>query len=202
MSDMAANPETRILVIEDNPETRNLYKDVLTREGYRVFAAEDGEQGWSYVQSVDPHLVLLDMNLPKMTGLEVLRRVRENKESKGVPVIIFTASAEAGTVQNALRLGASDFTMKATVSPKLMVAKIHAILDQRSTPTTTQRYQLALHAGKVDMTKLQEDLGLKPDSQCLDCQGILLFDLKADPTRTDGHWFVGRIMCSSCNRVY
>src|SRR5690242_8956007 len=71
MTNKPSNADVRILVIEDNEQTRKLYKVLLENEGYKVCAVEDGQRGWSFAQSIAPHLILLDLNLPNMGGLEV-----------------------------------------------------------------------------------------------------------------------------------
>ena len=78
----------RIIVIEDNVMAANLYQTVLTREGYQVEVASDGEAGLAAIARSSPDLVLLDLMLPKVDGFEVLRRIRATPDLVGLPVII------------------------------------------------------------------------------------------------------------------
>jgi DNA-binding response OmpR family regulator len=201
MNETAARPETRILVIEDNPDTRNLYKHVLEREGYEVILAEDGEKGWSCVQAAAPHLLMLDLNLPKMDGLEVLRNVRGRAASKDVPVIVFSSSDEPETVREARRRGADNILMKSSVSPRQMLAKIKSLLERNVPQASARERRFAVLAGKADLTPLQEELGAGEDWRCRQCRGGLALDLQPDPTRTGGHWFLARVLCSDCGEV-
>lgn len=78
-----------ILLVEDQPGFRRIYHDVLANEGYEVLEAQDGEEGWNMAKERKPHLILLDLGLPKIDGYEVLKRIRADAGTRNIPVIIF-----------------------------------------------------------------------------------------------------------------
>ncbi len=100
----------RVLVVDDELDARELLQAFLVAKGYEVLIASDGEEALEKVKEERPHLLLLDVRLPKMNGLEVLRRVREIDQEVGV--IMITAVKEEDTGRQALQLGAFDYITK------------------------------------------------------------------------------------------
>ena len=100
----------RVLVVDDEPDAVELLQEFLTAKGYEVCTAEDGEEALRLVKEERPHLILLDIRMPKMNGLEVLKRVREIDREVGV--IMVTAVNEEETGRQALELGAFDYITK------------------------------------------------------------------------------------------
>ena len=100
----------RVLVVDDEPGARELLTEFVTAKGYEVITASNGEEALRRVKEDRPHLILLDVNMPRMSGLEVLRRVREIDQEVGV--IMVTALHEEETGRQALTLGAFDYITK------------------------------------------------------------------------------------------
>ena len=100
----------RILVVDDEPDAVELLQEFLTAKGYEVITAADGEEALRKVKEDRPHLILLDVRMPKMNGLEVLRRVRQIDHEIGI--IMVTAVSEEETGRQALELGAFDYITK------------------------------------------------------------------------------------------
>ncbi len=100
----------RVLVVDDEAYAVELLQEFLTAKGYEVLAASDGEEALQKVKEERPHLILLDVRMPKMNGLEVLKRVREMDHEVGV--IMVTAVHEEETGRQALQLGAFDYITK------------------------------------------------------------------------------------------
>jgi DNA-binding response OmpR family regulator len=114
----------RVLVVDDEPMVREVLERYLEREGYEVTTAEDGEAALSRFTDEHPHLVLLDLMLPRIDGLEVFRRMRASTQT---PVIMLTArGAETDRVVG-LELGADDYVTK-PFSPREVVARVRAVL--------------------------------------------------------------------------
>jgi two-component system, OmpR family, alkaline phosphatase synthesis response regulator PhoP len=116
-----------ILVIEDDPDIRELLSFSLAKEGWTVLMAPDGEQGLEALRSADPDCVVLDIMLPGIDGLEVLRSIKAGSSRRRLPVIMTTAKGEDSDVVAGLELGAEDYVVK-PYSPKVLVARIRAAL--------------------------------------------------------------------------
>src|SRR5512141_2435259 len=113
-----------ILVIDDEPRIVKLAQDYLERAGFRVFPAGDGPAGLSLARHERPDLVVLDLNLPGMDGLDVCRALRRESE---VPVIMLTARVEETDRLIGLELGADDYISQ-PFSPREVVARVRAVL--------------------------------------------------------------------------
>jgi DNA-binding response OmpR family regulator len=100
----------RVLVVDDEPDAVELLQEFLTAKGYAVLTASNGEDALRKLKEERPHLILLDIRMPKMNGIEVLRRVREIDHEVGV--IMVTAVHEEETGRQALKLGAFDYITK------------------------------------------------------------------------------------------
>lgn len=100
----------RILVVDDEPDFVELLQEFLTGKGYEVITASDGEEALRKVKEERPHLILLDVRMPRMNGLEVLRQVRLIDQEVGV--IMVTAANEEETGRQAMELGAFDYIVK------------------------------------------------------------------------------------------
>ena len=110
----------KILLVEDNELNRDMLSRRLTRRGYTVVVAEDGEQGLDLVRSERPDLVLMDMSLPGIDGWEATRRLRADPDIAGVRVIALTAHAMAGDRERALEAGCDDYDTKPVELPRLL----------------------------------------------------------------------------------
>ncbi len=100
----------RVLIVDDEPDAVELLKEFLAAKGYDTLTASNGEDALRLVKTERPHLILLDVRMPKMNGLEVLRQVRQIDQEVGV--IIVTAVDEEETGRQALKLGAFDYIVK------------------------------------------------------------------------------------------
>ena len=117
-----------ILVVDDEPQITRLAQDYLVRDGFRVFVAADGGAALTLARHEQPDLVVLDLNLPGMDGLEVCRTLRRSSD---VPIVMLTARAEETDRLIGLELGADDYITK-PFSPRELVARVRAVLDTRA----------------------------------------------------------------------
>ena len=101
-----------VLYIEDNFHNRRIVRKILQSRGYNVIEAEDGQRGLDMVQELKPPLILLDIGLPGMDGLEVVRQIRRDERLREIPVIAITASAMRGDRERFLDAGCSDYISK------------------------------------------------------------------------------------------
>ena len=123
----------KILVVDDDANICELLRLYLTKEGYQVTVANDGEEGLEKFNAVKPDMVLLDVMMPRMDGLEVCRRIRK---AGNTPVMMLTAKGETFDKVLGLELGADDYMVK-PFDAKEVVARIKAVL-RRCTTTTAQ----------------------------------------------------------------
>lgn len=134
-----------ILVVDDEPSIVQLSRLYLEREGFRVEEAVDGKSALQKVQDIRPALVLLDIMLPELDGLEVCRRLRAEKNQ--IPVMLVTARDEDIDKILGLELGADDYLTK-PFNPREMVARVKALL-RRSKAVTVSDSQIILHIGDL-----------------------------------------------------
>ena len=125
-----------ILIVEDEAPIVTLLRYNLEREGFRVIEAGDGEEALLLAAERKPDLILLDLMLPLLSGIEVCRRLRRSTEAKTVPIIMLTASGEEGDRVRGLNSGADDYITK-PFSPSELIARVRAVL-RRARPSTEE----------------------------------------------------------------
>ncbi len=106
-----------VLLVEDDPSVLEMYRLKLELDGYRVNTALDGEEGLKKASDLTPDIIFLDIRLPKMDGLEVLRKLRAQEKTREIPVIILSNYDEEDLVARGLRLGAHEYLIKARTTP-------------------------------------------------------------------------------------
>lgn len=122
-----ANSGQKILVVEDEPDISKLVSYNLAQERFKVLTAEDGEQALKLIQRERPHLVVLDLMLPGLSGMEVCKILRDRPETAKLPILMLTAKAGEADRVVGLEMGADDYLAK-PFSPREMVARVRAIL--------------------------------------------------------------------------
>lgn len=143
-------PAVKITIIEDEEDISHLLVYNLEKEGYSVSAYESGEQGLSAIRTNPPGLVLLDLMLPGMGGMDVCRRMKQDAATKDIPVIIISAKGEESDIVAGLELGADDYLPK-PFSPKILLARIRTVLRRVTQPV----------AGKSEVIQV-DDMRLDP----------------------------------------
>jgi len=142
-----------ILIIEDDPEIQELLAHSMSREGWKLLQAKTGEEGLKLLQNKKVNCILLDIMLPGMDGLKVLKKLKELEQCRNVPVIMTTAKGEEADIITGLELGADDYVVK-PYSPKVLIARIRAGLrrqEERGTKvdiTAWQQGELKLDAAR------------------------------------------------------
>lgn len=147
--------KAHILAIEDETDIQELLRYNLTREGYRVTLAASGEEGLRLARSEMPDLILLDLMLPGMDGLEVCRRLLATEATRSIPIIMLTAKGEEADIVTGLELGAADYITK-PFSPKVLIARIRAVLRRQPeaeapTEEIIKIHDLVIHAGRHEV---------------------------------------------------
>lgn len=114
----------KILFIEDEAALQESLGEVLEQEGFDVLRATDGQKGLELAQTKNPDLILLDLILPKMDGFEILKRIKADKNTQLIPVIILTNLENAADIGRALELGATTYLVKANYSLDDVLRKV------------------------------------------------------------------------------
>ena len=145
----------RILVVDDEPDILELIRYNLTRNNYDMTGVASGEEAFASVRTSPPDLVVLDLMLPGIDGLEVCRRLKNDARTSAIPVIILSARGEEADVVSGLELGADDYLAK-PFSPRVLLARIKAVLRrQQSEPDAADavltHHALQIHPGRHEV---------------------------------------------------
>ncbi len=144
-----------ILVVEDEEDILELVTYNLVREGYTVAGVHTGEEALIAVNRELPDLIVLDLMLPGLDGLEVCRQVKSDPRSQAVPIVMLTAKSEESDIVAGLELGAEDYITK-PFSPRVFLARVRAVLRRKNKQvedeTTTLRvHELVIHPGRHEV---------------------------------------------------
>lgn len=145
----ARGPRHKVLVVEDEPEIRELIRFNLEREGFAVEEAGTGNEGLDRITRRAPDLVILDLMLPGMPGLEICRAVRANAQTAALPILIVTAKGTELDRVLGLEMGADDYVVK-PFSPRELVARVRALL-RRAHPETAIKPAGVWERGRLKM---------------------------------------------------
>ncbi len=124
---------TKILLVEDNEMNRDMLSRRLTRKGFEVLVAVDGQEGVTLAGAEAPDLILLDMSLPVLDGWAAARQLKANERTRGIPIIALTAHAMAGDREKALKAGCDEYDTKPVELPRLL-EKIETLLNSTPSP--------------------------------------------------------------------
>ena len=144
-----------IVIVEDEEDILELLRYHLAREGYSVTTAANGEQALKIISQKMPALVLLDLMLPGLNGLELCRNLKQDPQTAAIPIMMVTAKNEESDVVIGLELGADDYIMK-PFSMKVLVARVHAVLRRRkqsvvNTDAVIRIHDLVINPGRHEV---------------------------------------------------
>src|SRR5918911_1468535 len=111
----------KILIIEDDPIVAHIYRTRLEKEGYEVEVAPDGQAGFYRIHEVGPDAVLLDLMLPKMNGVDILKKIRAESRFGKTPIIVFTNAYVPNMVNESYQAGATQVFNKASLTPRQII---------------------------------------------------------------------------------
>lgn len=143
--------KAKILIIEDEKDIIELVEYNLEREGYHVSAAKSGEEALNLLKTEKPDLVILDLMLPGMDGLEICRIIKQDPKGMNLPIIMLTAKSEEADVVVGLQMGADDYVTK-PFSPKVLLARVKALLRRISEKGRTDEVR-TIGDLRIDMPK-------------------------------------------------
>jgi two-component system alkaline phosphatase synthesis response regulator PhoP len=142
-------PAQSVLVVEDDEQICELLRYNLAREGYQVRTTAGGREALRAIGDQAPELVVLDLMLPDLDGLEVCRRLKRDPATQDIPVVMVTARGEEADVVTGLEMGADDYVTK-PFSPRVLLARIRAVLRRRAAEPTGEEDVLRVHNVTVD----------------------------------------------------
>ncbi len=116
--------EKKILVIEDDRFISEVYLAKLSKEGFETILVSNGEDALKKAREESPDLILLDIFMPKIGGMDVLRLLKEKEETRGIPVVMLTNATEKEYIDNAMEMGACDYLVKSNYTPEEIVHKV------------------------------------------------------------------------------
>lgn len=154
-------PASRIVLIEDEEDIRHLVLYNLKKDNYEAAAFESGEEGLAEIRKKHPDLVLLDLMLPGIDGMEVCRRLKQDPETKDIPVIIISAKGDESDIVAGLELGADDYLAK-PFSPKILLARIRTVLRRFNQPLPDENTSIHIDGMLLEPRKFAASLEDKP----------------------------------------
>jgi len=137
-----------ILVVDDEDDIRELLRYNLTKEGYQVTGAASGEEALKVVMVAMPDLVLLDLMLPGLDGLEVCRSLKQDPLTRNLPIVMLTAKGEEADIVAGLELGADDYVTK-PFSVRVLLARLRAVLRRRRAAPLPETAPLTIHEMEI-----------------------------------------------------
>ena len=145
----------RILVVDDEEDLLELIRYNLTKEGYRVDCAASGEAAIHEARTSVPDLIVLDLLLPNVDGLDVCKQLKNDPKTQHVPIVMLTAKSEEADVVTGLELGADDYITK-PFSPRVLLARIRSVLRRRAKPEsedpgTIRIHDILIHPGRHEV---------------------------------------------------
>nr|WP_320049058.1 response regulator transcription factor [uncultured Desulfuromonas sp.] len=149
----------KILIVEDEEDILALVHYNLSRDGFQVTTATTGEEGVEQARKEHPDLMILDLMLPGMDGLEVCEALKKDRELRDIPVIMLTAKGEESDIVKGLEMGAADYVTK-PFSPKVLLARVKAVLrryeqgdetEHVPTDAVIERHGLVIHPGRNEV---------------------------------------------------
>lgn len=148
-------PKEKILVVDDEEDILELVRFNLSKEGYRVICAATGEKAVEMARAELPDLMVLDLMLPGMDGLEAAKFLKNNPETQNIPIVMLTAKGEESDVVTGLELGADDYVVK-PFSPRILLARVKAVLRRKQTEATDDSevvkiHNLVIHPGRREV---------------------------------------------------
>lgn len=138
-----------ILVVDDEEDILELVRYHLSREGYEVRCAETGEEAWRKVKSHHVDLMVIDLMLPGIDGLELTRKLKNDPKARQIPVVMLSAKGEEADIVTGLELGADDYVTK-PFSPRVLLARVRAVFRRRSVSTETEDEMIHIHGLLID----------------------------------------------------
>ena len=153
-----------ILVVDDEEDILELVRYNLGKEGYKVICASSGEETLKKALSETIDLVVLDLMLPGIDGLDVTRKLKDGSKTRNIPIVMLTAKGEESDIVTGLELGADDYVTK-PFSPRVLIARVRAVIRRRSDEPVDETsiihvYELEIHPGRRSVRAAGQSIDL------------------------------------------
>lgn len=125
------NDKKTILLVEDDVFVSDIYQTKISSEGYEVILAENGLEAIKKLEKTVPDLILLDIIMPYMDGMETLRKIKSEEKWKKIPIILLTNLSDKEKIEEALGVGADDFLIKSHFTPSEVISKVNMLLKKQ-----------------------------------------------------------------------
>ncbi len=167
----------KILVVDDEEDILELVRYNLSREGYKILCASSGEEGLKTAKVEKPNLIVLDLMLPGIDGLDVTRRLKGDDNTRKISIVMLTAKGEEADIVAGLELGAEDYITK-PFSPRILVARVKAALRREIKDTSGEKEVIQIHEITIDRGRHEVMVNEKPVKLTFTEFGILYFLVK------------------------
>ncbi len=174
-----------------NDFIRQTYAEVFQQEGYNVLAEKDGEKLFDSAQEILPEVIIADVNLEKIGGLDFLKKAKQNPQLRVIPIIIFTEIERADCREKAIELEARDFFVGTRITPLEVLRRIKIILGEQKS------YMVAIQKNLYDAKELITDLGYSYDFKCPKCGSDLVIHLIRDLSKGENSFLLS-VICPRC----
>jgi len=153
--------QVKILIVEDEEDVLELVRYNLEKNGYLTDSALNGRKALEKIRSTLPDLILLDLMLPEVDGLEICRSVKRDPRTADIPVIMLTAKGTEADIVAGLEMGADDYVTK-PFSPRVLMARVKAVLRRKELPADTDKSTIRIHEIEIDSGRHKVTIGGKP----------------------------------------
>lgn len=187
-----------ILIVEDTELIRKIYADKLSQEGYQVLSVGNGLDALNILKGHQVDLILLDLIMPTMSGLEVLESLKADPRFSSIPVIVLTNLGHEADIEAGMSLGADDYLVKNQAKPSDVLDKINRLLSESSTESREDTYRLFVKDHEGDADRFISDMHLRRRFWCPACEVELQLEVIPKPQLPG--WFDATIVCPSCGK--
>ena len=118
----------KILIVEDNEFVARMYQNILSLENYEVEIANSAQEGIEKARKMLPNLILLDVVMPEMNGIQALQKLKEDDNTKSIPTVMLTVIGEEDVIEQCLKLGASGYLVKTSLDPNKVIEEVKRYL--------------------------------------------------------------------------
>lgn len=190
-----------VLVVEDTELLRRIYADRLTADGYDVVTAADGLEALAALRAGSIDLILLDLVLPRLSGIEVLETVQKDPRLRDTPVIVLSNLGQDEDVERCMALGAVDYLVKNDSRPADVSERIGRVLNATAgDEVDTSALRVYLRDREGDAEKLVAREKLQRRFWCPACEDELQLELSPQPHRPG--WYEAHLLCPRCSRDF